>query len=105
SLSSARRPLPLASSPTRRSSDLTISSLMTPPASAPSGQARALGVALGDLPAPGFRFKPANPPAAPRVANTIGDVIQDRSKAEARSEEHTSELHLLTNLLCPLLLA
>jgi len=46
----------------------------------PAASVRPKGVALGDLLAPGFRLKDGQTVPAPRLANTIGDVIQDSRK-------------------------
>src|SRR5438093_3719596 len=70
---------------------------------------RIVGVVVGVFRRQGFR---TSAPARPRPAPGIGDgrtldltlrVIEQRV-GEARSEEHTSELQSLTNLVCRLLL-
>lgn len=52
------------------------------------GEARPPGLALGDLPAPGYTYTPTADPPAPRVKNTIADVIQDLQKV-ASAREYT----------------
>lgn len=47
----------------------------------PSAAVRPKGIALADLPAPGFQVKDGRTVPPPRLANTIGDVIQDRRKS------------------------
>lgn len=51
-----------------------------------AGATRPKGIALGDLPAPGFSYRPAGAPPPGRVKNTVGDVIQDRNKVESLRE-------------------
>ncbi|MES2034788.1 MAG: hypothetical protein V4466_11470 [Pseudomonadota bacterium] len=71
----------------------TIAGLMIDPTKAPSGQARPDGIALADLPAPGFRYKPTTAPGSGRVRDTVGDVIKDREKAEdARDYEDMDDV-------------
>lgn len=71
----------------------TIAGLMIDPTKAPSGEARPDGIALADLPAPGFRYKPTTAPGDGRVKDTIGDVIQDREKGEdARDYEDMDDV-------------
>src|SRR5262249_60731530 len=52
---------------------------------------------------PGLR-KYAGTANLPRVLNGLGIAILSTSKGVMRSEEHTSELQSLTNLVCRLLL-
>ena len=47
---------------------------------------RPVGIALGDLPVPGYRFKPATDPPAPRVKGTLADVLADSAKPIASQE-------------------
>lgn len=47
----------------------------------PKGGPRPAGIALADLPAPGFTFTHGDLPAPPTVRGTIGDVIRDRREA------------------------
>ncbi len=42
---------------------------------AQAGQARPPGIALGDLPTPGFKYSPAADPAAPRQKETVADLV------------------------------
>lgn len=50
---------------------------------------RAQGIALADLPAPGFKLKAGlPPPAASRQLNTIGDVINDRDTRTTDKREY-----------------
>jgi hypothetical protein len=41
---------------------------------------RPRGIALGDLPAPGYRFRPAGDPPAPRIRGSVADVLDDMRK-------------------------
>ena len=68
----------------------TLAGLIGEPA---PGQARPPGLALGDLPAPGYNYTPTADPPAPRVKNTVADVIQDQLKvASAREYADTDDL-------------
>jgi len=49
---------------------------------------RPKGIALGDLPAPGFHYKPDGNPEAPRRKDTIGDVILDRNIHSSDKREY-----------------
>src|SRR5262249_58793130 len=96
-------PLHLPSSPTRRSSDLAPQLQV--------GKQYANTIADKDLfvPSRGRAQPPEAKPAAavppPSHLKLVG-VVLNRGKEEAlfRSEEHTSELQSLTNLVCRLLL-
>jgi hypothetical protein len=44
------------------------------------------GIALGDLPAPGFTFTPGTAPPPPRKKGSVGDVILDRAKTGDNNE-------------------
>jgi hypothetical protein len=61
----------------------TLAGLIGQPA---PGQTRPPGLALGDLPAPGYNYTPSADPPAPRVKNTVADVIQDQQKGAAARE-------------------
>ena len=61
----------------------TLAGLIGQPA---PGQARPPGLALGDLPAPGYNYTPAGDPPAPRIKNTVADVIQDQQKVASGRE-------------------
>ncbi len=63
----------------------TLAGLIGQPA---PGQTRPPGLALGDLPAPGYNYTPTADPPAPRVRNTVADVIQDQQKV-ASAREYT----------------
>src|SRR5262249_60425945 len=91
--------LPLPSFPTRRSSDLFLTSAATLLAggiarAAPSAPAEFIdtNVSLGQWP---VRHTPYGEPGA---------LVKKSRQHGVRSEEHTSELQSLTNLVCRLLL-
>src|SRR5262249_56338080 len=79
--------------PTRRSSDLAplAAAIMAPPLQ---------GEAISPVPARTAKqiVAPRERPAAPRPTEALAP------QSETRSEEHTSELQSLTNLVCRLLL-
>src|SRR5437016_9675261 len=52
----------------------------------------------------GARPRLAAPPAHPRAPRVVGGAGARLRLGDARSEEHTSELQSLTNLVCRLLL-
>ena len=52
----------------------------------PAAAVRPKGIALADLPAPGFQKKANRQIPPPRLPNSIGDVIQDRRKAPAEQD-------------------
>ena len=57
------------------------------------GATRPPGIALGDLPAPGYNYRPPADPPAGRTKNTIADVIQDLQKpASAREYDDVDAL-------------
>ena len=47
---------------------------------------RPRGIALGDLPAPGYRYKPAGDPPAGRIKGSVADVLADLKKPAAQQE-------------------
>lgn len=47
---------------------------------------RPKGIALGDLPAPGYRYRPAGEPPAPRIKGSVADVLADMKKPPAQQE-------------------
>src|SRR5262249_59170874 len=91
----ATHPTP-PSSPTRRSSDLQVGERRELPRRSRS-RAGGLQTGQGGVQTPGSFF--LRPGAAPRLGNQV------RAWTQERSEEHTSELQSLTNLVCRLLLA
>src|SRR6185295_8920218 len=44
------------------------------------------GIALGDLPVAGYRFKPETAPPAPRIKGSVADVLADLAKPTASQE-------------------
>ena len=54
---------------------------------------RPKGIALGDLPVPGYRFKPATDPPAPRIKGSVADVLADLAKPAA-AQEYEDQDHL-----------
>jgi hypothetical protein len=73
----------------------TLAGLIGQPA---AGETRPPGLALGDLPCPGYNYTPAGDPAAPRVKNTVADVIQDQQKvAAAREYQDLDDLPAASN--------
>src|SRR5262249_62150761 len=96
-----RLPSPRPSFPTRRSSDLVAAAL--PPT------ARRLIAGLASPRLGGSRACPTRNPVltlrarAVSVSRAAGSANRERRKRH-RSEEHTSELQSLTNLVCRLLL-
>jgi hypothetical protein len=54
---------------------------------------RPKGIALGDLPVPGYRFKPTTGPAAPRIKGSVADVLADLERP-ATEREYEDQDHL-----------
>src|SRR5262249_56176519 len=98
-------PLALPSLPTRRSSDLNPSSSLGSVLAAQPKLARRerLGVLAHD-PEAGARHGARVARVQKLSAVPADAAIADRATALLRSEEHTSELQSLTNLVCRLLL-
>src|SRR5258706_11449331 len=88
-----RRPPRSPLFPTRRSSDL-------PSRNSPTPQATIPRTATDAAPVP--RKMPAHPQPTPKVKLFRPQI--SRYRRGVRSEEHTSELQSLTNLVCRLLL-
>src|SRR5262249_59454087 len=100
-LQSSAAPPDLPSFPTRRSSDLAASSVLFPEPFGPSTATTSPGAASSVT---------SLATTTPRAARSLrartrrtGSVTAGR-RARRRSEEHTSELQSLTNLVCRLLL-
>src|SRR5262249_60051269 len=92
-------PPPPPSFPTRRSSDLPAHPI-SPSVATTSGRARGAPHRSADRPHTRRRASWIRPTLRARHGTTRG-CVRDRSD---RSEEHTSELQSLTNLVCRLLL-
>lgn len=48
--------------------------------------ARPRGIALADIQVPGYRWKGANPPPAPRIQGSLADILADLAKAATAQE-------------------